>query len=111
MIFHPHLENSRLGILALLGLPLAAIMEKVLKSLTENKGITGPHNWEIASGYIIAAAYCVLLHAYLKWRESRLGYDSPGEDHKLGGIPIRYWSILYLFLGFVCIIAPHEPTQ
>jgi hypothetical protein len=42
---------------------------------------------------------------YLVRRETRLEYDSPGEDHTLGGLRIRSWGIIFVFLGFLRVAA------
>ena len=105
MLFHPHLENSGLGFLAFLGLLIVMITETALKHVIHDPTVMAPRSWWLMSGYVAAAAYCVLLHLCIKWRESRLGYESPGADHKLARLPIRYWSIFYLLLGFLRVAA------
>ena len=81
------------------------ITETALKAVIREPTVMAPRSWWLMSGYVAAAGYCLLLHAYLKRRESRLGYESPGADHKLAGLPIRYWSIVYLLLGLLRVAA------
>ena len=76
------------------------------QSVVKGMNLASPPNWTIAAGYVLAAEYCLLLHMCLRNREVRLGYDAPGMRHRLSGVPIRYWSMLYLFLGVVCFFAP-----
>ena len=96
---------SGFGPLAMVGLLLVMITETTLKAVTRDPTITAPHSWWLMSGYVIAAIYCIALHAFLKHRETRLGYDEPGRDHRLAAIPVRYWSIVYIVIGFLRVSA------
>jgi hypothetical protein len=100
-----HLPYSGLGPLASFGLGLIIATEVSLRAITKDPTITAPHSWWLMCGYVVAAIYCILLDCYLKRRETRLGYDSPGEDHKLGGMRIWHWSILYVILGLIRMTA------
>ena len=105
MILHPHLPNSRLGFLALLGLMLIVATEVALKAIDQEHTMMAPHSWWLMTGYVVAAVYCIVLHSLITRREKRLGYEEPGADHKLGAVPIRYWSIIYLLFGLLRVAA------
>ena len=105
MFFHPHLQNSRLGFLAIFGFIIIVLTETGMRALPKGASMTAPHSWWLLSGYVVAGAYCILIHAFITWRETRLGYESPGADHTLARVPIRYWSIIYLFFGFIRLTA------
>src|SRR5580765_1317982 len=96
-----HVPYSGLGPLASIGFGLIIATEVSLKAIARDPAITAPHSWWLMCGYVAAGIYCVLMDLFLVRRERRLGYDSPGEEHKLGGIRIRYWSIVYVCLGFL----------
>jgi hypothetical protein len=100
-----HLPYDGLGPLASIGFGLIIATEVSLRAVTHNPAIPAPHSWWLMSGYIVAAVYCVGLDLFLVRRERRLGYDSPGEDHKLAGLRIRNWSIVYVLLGFLRVAA------
>ena len=100
-----HTTHSGLGPLASVGFALIIATEVTLRAVTQDPTITAPHSWWLMSGYSMAAMYCILLHVFLKRREARLGYDSPGSGHTLAGIAIRYWSVVYIGIGFLRVSA------
>ena len=104
-MFHPHLPNSRLGFLALLGLMLIVATEVTLRSVDHDHTMMVPHSWWFMTGYVVAAVYCIGLHSLITHCEKRLGYEDPGADHTLGRVPIRYWSIIYLLFGLLRVAA------
>jgi len=89
MFTHVHLPNSGLGFLAFFGFRVIIITESGVRAMTKGTALMAPHSWWLMTGYVAAAAYCNLVHAFLKWREARLGYESPGADHTLGRVPIH----------------------
>jgi hypothetical protein len=101
MFLHPHLPNSRLGFLALLGLMLIVATEVTLRTVDHDHTMMVPHSWWFMTGYVVAAIYCIVVHSLITHREKRLGYDDPGADHTLAAVPIRYWSIIYLLFGLL----------
>ena len=79
--------------------------EVTLRAATGNPAITAPHSWWLMTGYVVAAAYCIGLHLYLRSRDIKNGYDEPGSGHWLGPIALRYWSVVYLVLGLLRLAA------
>jgi len=100
-----HTTHSGFGVLAIVGLLLVMLTEAALKAITGDPTITAPHSWWLMSGYVVAALYCIALHVFLKHRETKLGYDAPGSDHRLAAIPVRYWSIVYIVIGLLRVSA------
>jgi hypothetical protein len=96
---------SGLGPLAIVGLVLVMLTETALKAVTANPTITASHSWWLMTGYVAAAAYCLTLHLFLKHRERKLGYEAPGNGHRLGAIPLKYWSIFYIVIGLLRVAA------
>ena len=96
---------SGFGPLAIVGLLLVMVTETALKGVTGDPTITAPHSWWLMSGYVVAAIYCIALHVFLKHRDTKLGHDAPGSHHRLAAIPVRYWSIVYIVIGFLRVSA------
>jgi len=96
---------SGLGPLAIVGLLLVMLTETALKAITGDPKITAPHSWWLMTGYAVAAIYCIALHFVLKRRDAKLGDDAPGSAHRLAAIPVRYWSIIYILIGFLRVSA------
>jgi hypothetical protein len=96
---------SGFGPLAIIGLLLIMITETALKAITGDPTITAPHSWWLMSGYVVAALYCIALHVFLKYRETKHGHDAAGSDHHLAAIPVRYWSLVYILIGFLRVSA------
>ena len=99
-MFHiPHYKG--VGWMAIFGLGLIMLTEVTMRAVTQNPNIIAPHTWWAMSGYFPAAAYCILLHLYLKFRARRRGLKFDMDDHSLVSIPVAYWSVIYLSLGLL----------
>lgn len=106
MIVHPHLRSDGLGFLALFGFIIPMGVEATMRHLTHGVKIGGDPDWTGILGWVAAALYCWLVHALITWCERRLGYEEPGAGHKLGGVPIRYWSFLFLLMALMNLVGP-----
>ncbi|HUR46423.1 MAG TPA: hypothetical protein VMZ27_11155 [Candidatus Saccharimonadales bacterium] len=96
---------SGFGPLAVVGLLLVMITETALKAATGNPSITAPHSWWLMTGYVVAGIYCIALHVFLKHRDRKAGCDEAGSNHRLGVIPVKYWSVVYIFIGLLRVSA------
>ena len=92
--------------MAIFGFIILMVVDATLRHLTHGLKIGGNPDWTLIPGWVAAALYCWLVHALITWRERRLGYEEPGAGHKLGGVPIRYWSFLYLFMALLGLVGP-----
>jgi len=99
-----HWEGS--GWLAIFGLGLVMATEVALRALTHDASITAPRSWWLISGYIVAAAYCVVSHFILRSLDAKRGIEPSLRRHSLMSIPLQYWSIFYLVLGVIRVYSP-----
>jgi len=92
--------------MAVFGLCLVIITEPVMRAVTHNPNIIAPHSWWDMSGHIVAAVYCIALHALLAFKAHKPGIKSPGSRHTLMRIPVWGWSIGYIILGVIRVASP-----
>ncbi len=92
--------------MAIFGLVLVMVTETIIRAITTNPKMMVPHSWWLMSGYMVAAAYCILLHWFLKIRDTKRGFVSEQSRHSLYGIPLGYWSILYILFGLLRVYSP-----
>jgi hypothetical protein len=97
--------HSGLGPLAMVGLMFVMLTEVALRAITGDPAITAPHSWWLMTGYVVAAVYCIALHGFLKHRDTKLGYNNPGMRHRLSGITVKYWSVVYIVIGLFRVSA------
>jgi len=94
------------GWLVILGLALAMTTEVVLHTITNDPGVTTPRSWWLMTGYVVAAAYCIILHFVLRSLDIKRGVEFPGRGHSMLSIPVLYWSLAYLIIGIVRVYSP-----
>jgi hypothetical protein len=92
--------------MAIFGLGLVMLTEVVLRSVSHDPTITAPRNWWLITGYVVAAAYCVVLHFVLQIRDARRGVKLASRRNSLMSIPVGYWSVFYLLIGVLRVYSP-----
>ena len=105
MIHLVHFTGS--GWMAIFGLGFVMATETVIWAVVHDPAIMAPRSWWLMSGYLVAAAYCVALDFILRIRDKKRGIQIPA-GHSLMSVPVRYWSIFYIFMGVARVYSPKE---
>lgn len=105
-------------LVAIIGFAALILTELVFESISKNEQFYQQNSWVILVGMTVAAMLTFGLHKLLSLKKPRIFIDQEtGQkielrgSHSLFFIPVKWWPVAFVILGFIFMFEGRSDTQ